>query len=594
VIRRGLATMRSLVRLHPLPFAIGVFGAVVYALGTVGTAWALGRVTDRVILPRFEQGRVATGTAVATIALLVGMGVFKAAGIITRRTFATIAVARIGATVRSRLGRHYQRVPFEFHQRSATGELLSHAGNDVEAAAEALSPVPFSIGVSTIVLTSVVWLLLTDVWLSLIALVVFPAIVVVNLVYQRLVELPVEEAQAKLGTVSAVAHESFDGALVVKALRAEELESARFRQAALGLRQAKVRAATLRATFETTLDALPTLAIVALLPVGAWRVDAGALTTGQLVGFVSLFTLLTWPLRLIGYVLGEMPRAVVAYDRIKRVMAEPTDPRHDLAPVGGGGALASGGARVDVAGLTYAYEPGRPVLADVAFTVAPGTTVALVGPTGSGKSTLLHLLGGLLPPQAGTACIDGRDLSSFTVDELSRTVVIAFQEAFLFGESVAENILLGDDGDEARQRMLEASRLAGADRFVGHLGDGYDTIVGERGATLSGGQRQRVALARALVRWPRLLLLDDATSAVDPTTEARILAALRQHLTDTTTLIVANRPSTIALADEVLFVEEGRLVDHGRHDELLARQPGYERLVRAYELDRAERGASLP
>jgi ABC-type multidrug transport system fused ATPase/permease subunit len=213
--------------------------------------------------------------------------------------------------------------------------------------------------------------------------------------------------------------------------------------------------------------------------------------------------------------------------------------------------------------------------------------VAIVGPTGSGKSSLVLLVAGLLTPQSGRIRFDGRDLSELTVPELRDTLGIAFQEAFIFGDTVEENILLGED----ESAMMEAALLAGAHEFVSRLADGYRTIVGERGATLSGGQRQRIALARALARRPRLLLLDDATSAVDPSTEAAILAGLSDKLSSTTTLIVANRPSTIALADEVVYMEDGRVLDHGTHPELLARCPGYERLVRAYELDRADREA---
>jgi ABC-type multidrug transport system fused ATPase/permease subunit len=579
--------MAGLVRLHPRPFAIAVFGATVYGFATVASSWVLGRVTDRVIVPRFEEGSVRLSTAAIVITGIVVVGVVKAAGIVTRRTAATIAVARIGATLRARVTRHFQQVPYEFHQRTPTGTLLSHAGADVDAASDALSPVPFSLGVTTILVTAVVWLLVTDLWLALVGLLLFPTIVVVNLGYQRIVEAPAEQVQAQLAEVSAVAHESFDGALIVKALHAEQVESDRFRRSAARLRDDKVRVATLRATFETLLDALPTLAIVALLPLGAWRVESGAVSVGTVVSFVSLFTLLTWPLRLIGYVLGEMPRAVVAHDRIVKVLAEPADARHTLEH--GATARRAGAARLDVEGLSFAYTAGRPALDDVSFCVDPGRTVAVVGPTGAGKSTLLLLVSGLLRADGGTIRLDGRSIDDLPVDELRDEVAMAFQEAFVFGDTVAENILLADRDDLRDRELTRAAQLAGAERFVTRLAHGYDTVLGERGATLSGGQRQRVALARALVRRPRLLLLDDATSAVDPTTEARILAALRGNLQETTTLVVANRPSTIALADEVVFLDEGRVVDHGRHADLLDRQPGYEQLIRAYDLDRAAR-----
>lgn len=591
MLRRGVTVMARMIALHPVPFSIGVFGATVYGVMTVASSWALGRVTDKVILPRFEEGDVATATVVAGLALIVGVGLAKAAGIVTRRVGATIAVARIGATLRSRVVSRYTHVPYEFHQRTPTGQLLAHADSDVVAAAESLSPVPFSLGVLVILVTTMIWLLVTDPWLALVGLTIFPLIIGLNLFYQRVVERPVEEVQERVAGVSTVAHESFDGALTVKALGAERLEGDRFGASAERLRDAKIRVATLRATFETVLDAVPTVAIVAVIAVGAWRVESGAVTVGTVVGFVSLFTLLTWPLRLIAYVLGDMPRAVVGYDRLMRVLAEPPHPRHGLTPaVANGSGPADVGAHVEVEGVSFGYEDGEPVIHDVTIDIQPGRRVAVVGPTGSGKSSLMLLVAGLLTPQRGHIGIDGRDLADHTVEELRAIVGIAFQEAFLFGDTVEENITLGDD-DSA---MMEAALLAGAHEFVSRLAEGYRTVVGERGATLSGGQRQRVALARALAREPRLLLLDDATSAVDPTTEATILGRLSDRLAATTTLIVANRPSTIALADEVIYMEEGRVVDHGRHDELLARCHGYEQLVRAYELDRADREAHVP
>jgi ATP-binding cassette subfamily B protein len=573
---RGMRLVGSYVRAHPRPFLISVAGAFLFALASIGLTAVLGRVTDQVLRPAFSGGVPASKIWLGVAAIMV-MGSLRALGIMVRRYYSGVAGARVMATLRTRVADRYRELSMQYHRETPTGELLAHMEADVEAAVDVLHPVPFACGVIFLVAFAMIALVATDLFLAAIGFLLFPTLAMMNRSFARRMEGPARRAQEKIGEVSAVAHESIDGALVVKTLGREDAETERLGAKARALRDERVAAGYTRAGFEPALEALPTLGTVLLLAVGAWRVSVGAVTVGDLIEFVTLFGLLSWPMRFVGWILSELPRAVVGYDRLEAVFAEQVTVPLAARPV----KLPAGPLAVEVEHVSYTYGGAR-ILYDVSFRVDPDETVAIVGPTGVGKSTLAQLLVRLDDPSEGVVRIGGVDLREADARSLRDATAIVFQESFLFAAPVHDNIALATAAP--RHEVEHAAELAQADRFIRGLPHGFDTVVGERGHTLSGGQRQRVALARALVRAPRLLILDDATSAVDPTIEAEILNGLRGELR-TTLVVVAYRLSTIRLADRILYLEDGRLLATGTHDAILASVPGYAAMIRAYELE---------
>ena len=576
LFRRGARLLTRYVKAHPVPFIVSIVGAAIYAGAAVGTTIILGRITNNVIVPTFETGRPeAKAVWFSGLALLL-VGLLRASTIILRRYFAALLTYRTQRDWRRKLAHTYLSVPLKYHRETPTGELLAHADADIVASSEVINPLPFSIGVVTLVIFAVISLALVDWFLMLVAVVLFPLLAIINRMYTSRAERPLGIVQERVGNVSRIAHESFDGVLVVKTLGREDEEVERLEAAADELRAARVGLGRIRAVFEPMIDALPNLGIIALLLIGSWQVSIGRLNTGDIVQAAALFGLLAFPMRVFGFFLQELPRSVVVSARLDKVLAAPHEPgaSTDHPP-----AVADGPLSVSFADVSFRYGDDPPVLDGLNLNIAAGSIVALVGVTGSGKSTLCELIPRLVDPDSGTVALDGVDLREFDPTAVRSEVALVFQETFLFADTVRENVTLGDPVDDAE--LERAASIAHASAFVHRLPNGWDTVVGERGVTLSGGQRQRLALTRALLRGPRVLILDDATSAVDPVIESAILRDLRTSL-ETTTLVVAHRVSTIELADEVVFLDEGRIVATGSHPELLASNPDYARLVHAY------------
>ncbi|GAA1752303.1 ABC transporter ATP-binding protein [Nonomuraea bangladeshensis] len=585
VMRQGLRVLGVAVRTEKAVFALAVLASAVYGGMTVASAWALGWATENVVLPAFAEGRVGAGALWAGAGLILGTALLKALGVAGRRILAGVMQYRMQARSRRDVTKQYLRLPLSWHHRHPTGQLLSNASADAEAAWAPLAPLPMAVGVIVMLVTAAVAMVFTDLVLALVGFLIFPAIAVLNLVYQRRLSPLATRAQQLRAEVSEIAHESFDGALVVKTLGREDLETERFRRRAHELRDANIAVGRVRGLFDPMLEALPTLGVLAVLAVGALRLSGGAIGSGDLVQVAYLFTLLAFPIRALGWVLAELPRSVVGWQRVQAVLdatgSMDYGTREAAAP-------ESGPAALEVRGVSYAYGEAE-VLHDVAFEVPAGRTVAIVGPTGAGKSTLVQLLVRLVDPDRGAVLLDGADLRELAYGAVASSAALVPQQTFLFDDTVRGNVALNLDTPD--EDVWAALRLAQADGFVARLPEGLDTRVGERGASLSGGQRQRVALARAIVRRPRLLVLDDATSSVDPQVEAKILYGLRDAAESSTVVVVAYRMATIALADEVVYLDHGRVVDHGPHEELIERCAGYRNLVTAYEREEAERAA---
>ena len=559
--------INRLVRFHPKLFITAVSGATLFALCTVASSIGLRWMIDRVILVRFEQNIVDLPALIAGSIIVIGIGLLRAFGVVVRRSYAGKAEWRTCETLTERVIDHIVAQPIEWHRKRMTGDIVARCGVDADASVAILAPLPFSTSVVVMMVVSASWMLFVDIPLGLVAVVVFPILLLLNVGYQRRIDRYYNLAQKELGSLSEAVHESFDGVMVVKSFGAEKRETQRLADISSRLRDARIDAVGIRSTFEAMLDAIPNLLNIALIVLGSYRVKSGNMSVGELSSFIYLFSLLVFPLRIIGYLFSEIPHSVAGWRRINEVLDEKLlrDPAMDIRST-------QHGVGIEIKDCYFSHQDQSPILNNLNLQISQGKTVALVGATGCGKTTLLHLISGLISPTSGDIAVQSGGVS------------LVFQEAFLFAESLRYNITLDSQiSTESVQRALEISQC---NDFIIDLELGIDTTMGERGISLSGGQRQRVALARAIAQNRSVLLLDDTTSALDPNTEANVVTSLRQMSGHHTVVIVASRPSTIALADEVLFMDEGCIADRGSHDELLERSAKYLNLIKAFEHDR--------
>ena len=498
-------------------------------------------------------------------ALVIAVGVVRAVCMAGRRLISGRQALGVEYDMRNALYAKLLRLSFGFYDRHQTGQLLSRATVDLQTVRFFLGYglVFFFQNVITIVGATVIMFFVN--WeLALVATAVTPLIVVFAYRYSSVSHPVLRDVQQKMADVATVAEENIVGVHVVKSFAQEPQESAKFHARSEAVFEQTVRANRQRALYVPFISWIPLLAQGAVLLVGARMVTSGELSVGGFVAFNLYLGMLVVPLRSLGMWIGQAQRATASGERIFQVMDEP----EEIAERPGAVELPPGGGDLRFEDVHFEYLDERPVLDGVTLDVPAGRTIALIGQTGSGKTTLTALVPRFYDATAGRVLVDGVDVRDVTLTSLRHAIGIIPQDPFLFSASVRENITFGAPGlDDAEVERI--ARLAQAHEFVERLPDGYETIIGERGITLSGGQRQRLAIARALAVDPRILILDDATAAVDATTEARIRVGLREAMRNRTTLIIAHRLSTIALADEIVVLDEGRIAARGTHDELL-------------------------
>jgi ATP-binding cassette subfamily B protein len=502
---------------------------------------------------------------------LVGAGILRLGLTVVRRLIAGKVSLAVEFDLREGVYQHLQELELGFFDGQQTGQLMSRATVDLQAIRFFLGYGLIFITQSalTLVLAAIVMFVLNPA-LAALALIPVPFVIFAAARFSRLSRPAVQEIQQRIAELTAEAEESVSGIRVVKAFAREDHMLGRFRRQVNRVFDQNVYSTRLRAFYSPMLGFLPSLGLAVVLWVGGREVIQGDMSLGAFTAFYSYLVMLMGPMRMLGMALGMSQRAVGSgnrlfeiLDRAPRIVSPPEAPP-----------LPPGPGAVEFDGVGLRYDGGAPTLQDIDLSVEAGRTIALVGPTGSGKTSLVALIARLYDPTDGAVRVDGADLRTVDVSSLRRQIAFVADDPFLFSATVAENIAYGRPEATADEIEL-AARRAQAHDFIDRLPDGYGTVVGERGLTLSGGQRQRVAIARALIAEPRILILDDATSSVDATTEEAIKQGLREAMRGRTTFVVAHRLSTISLADEIVVMEAGRVVDRGTHEELLERCPLY-------------------
>ena len=549
------------------------------ALGVLaGQVWTI----TRVVIPLLTAGAInhaivgrhASELAWWAVAILVLGGVSATCSGL-RRYLAFSVAYRVETDLREDMFANLQRLDFRFHDHAQTGQLMARAATDLQQINQFVVMIPLTIANVLTILSVTGILFYIDVPLALIALASLPVLNVAAKRFSTRIHPVSMTLQQELSGLSTVVEETVTGIRAVKGFGAEAVQARQLAGQADRVYDRIIDLARIRAFFTPLLDVLPALSLAFVLWYGGYAVVHHNLSVGDLVAFNLYVVMLVGPLQMVGQIIAQAQRAVASSQRVKEILdADPRiydDPHARPLPKGRG--------EVRFEGVGFAYgEAGRLVLDGLDLVIGAGESVALVGATGSGKSTVARLLARFYDPESGRIMLDGADIRDVQLRGLRRAVAIVFEDTFLFSTSVAENIAFAEP-DTPFERVVQAARLAGAHEFITELPEGYDTLLGERGLSLSGGQRQRLALARAILADPRVLVLDDATSSVDATKEHEIRDALTQVMAGRTTVVIAHRPATIALAERVVLLDGGRIVAEGTHRSLVAENERYREVL---------------